>query len=419
MGHFFIDVQPQPNPELTTEMQYNATFGSNRHAELLYDVVLAMAIALNTSIYQNDTYMYQANPQATVAEVSHYMKSFHDRKDWTFKISFHLRNQQQVLIGTMEYSNSSITVSSFTNNNSYVLENAPSGELPVFVIQPPPAYTAILGLLIALMTIFVTFTLVLYVHFRKEPEVKATSFTLSLLIYFGCYLNLLYLSLLLYAYHTLDTIDTARDNALCLSLQWLSGPGVPLPLMLATLLVKMLRVYHIFHNSTLRRIGRHCSDLALALYVLLILLPDIFVNLIWTIFDPYQIHLEYRMRDGYIYLDKSCRSTYKKHLFGLLSTYLLILIKALVVVAILTRKVRRQHFKDTKKVNILLFILYPGIIITYCYWALLQVLHTERHISALSVYIPHSVVIILFQSLLFVPKIFPPLWQRNISKHFN
>ena len=126
------------------------------------------------------------------------------------------------------------------------------------------------------------------------------------------------------------------------------------------------------------------------------------------------------MRDDCIYLEKSCRSNYKKHLFGLLSVYLLILIKALVVVAILTRKVRRQHFKDTKKVNILSFILYLGIIITYCYWALLQVMQTERHIAALSVYVPHSVVIILFQSLLFVPKVVPPLWRHiPVSKHLN
>ena len=407
-GVFLIDVQPQSDPKLITGMQYNVTFRSNGYAELLYDLVWAMAIALNTNLYQNDSYMRQANPQATVAEVMYYIKSFHGHSDWTFRI-FHVRNLRQVLISTMQYSNSSITVSSF---NSHMLENAPDGELPVVVIHPPFVYTVVLGLLIALMTVFVTLTLVLYIYFRKEPEVKATSFTLSLLIYLGCYLNLLYLSLLLYAHHTSDSNDIARDNALCLSLQWLSGPGVPLPLMLATLLVKMLRVYHIFYSTTLRRIGRYCSDPALALYVLLILFPDIFVNLIWTIFDPYQIHLEYHTRDGCIYMEKFCRSNYKKLLFGLLSTYLLILIKALVVVAIITRKVRRQHFKDTKKVNVLLFILYPGIIITYCYWTLLQVLYTERYIAALSVYIPHSVVIISFQSLLFVLKVIPPLWQH-------
>ena len=269
------------------------------------------------------------------------------------------------------------------------------------------------------MAIFVTLTLVFYVYFRKEPEVKATSFTLSLLIFVGCYLNLLYLSLLLYAHHTFDSNNIDRDNALCLSLQWLSGPGIPFPLMLATLLVKMLRIYHIFYSTKLRRIGHRCSDLALALYVLLILLPDIFVNLIWTIVDPYQIHLEYRVSEGCIYLEKSCRSNYKKQLFGLLSAYLLILIIALLVVAIITRKVRLQHFKDTKKVNILLFILGKGIIITFCYWVLLQIIYTERYIAALSVYIPHSVLILSFQSLLFVPKVLPPLWRHVKTFHLK
>ena len=402
--------QPYLSSLSDTSLKHNDTLRPNGYAKLLYDLVWAMAFALNTSYYHNDT---RTDPQATAIEV---LESHRGHIDWVFRI-FQIRNLQQVFISTMHYNNNScITTTSF---NLSTLENAPKGELPIVPLNPPLAYTVILGLQIVLLTTFVTLTLVLYVHFRKEPEIKATSFTLSLLIFVGCYLNLLYLSLLLYIHHTFDSYNIARDNALCLSLQWLSGPGIPLPLMLATLLVKMLRIYHVFYSTKLHRIGRRCSDLALALYVLLILLPDIFVNLIWTIVDPYQIHVEYRMQKGCLYLEKSCRSNYKKQLFGLLSAYLLILIIALLVVAIITRKVRLQHFKDTKKVNILLFILGKGIIITFCYWILLQIIYTERYIAALSVYIPHSVLILSFQGLLVVPKVFPPLWRCVKTFHLK
>jgi hypothetical protein len=407
-GVFFIDVQPQLDSvqlqaELPSGFKYDIAFGINGYAKLLYDLVWAMAIILNTNFYQNDSYMPQADPVASTKEI---LESYQGNGSWNFKV-FHIRNLKQVLISTMQFSNSSITASSLDLN---VLENAPNGELPTIAQYPPLSYTVLLGLQIALTIAFVTVILVLYVTFRKEPEVKATSYTLSFLMFAGCYFNLVYLCLLFYANHTLHLVDVSRDNAVCIGIQWLSGPGISLPIMLATLLVKMLRIYHIFHNTKLR-LGRYCSDLALALYVLLILLPDILVNLIWTTVDPYQLFLEHQRRGSYINLVKTCKSTYQTLFFGALCIYLLILVLALAVVAIITRKVRLQHFKDTKKVNILSFILGVGIVITFSCWLLVQTLDTKRYIAALTVHIPHSVVIISFQSLLFVPKVFPPLWR--------
>ena len=186
--------------------------------------------------------------------------------------------------------------------------------------------------------------------------------------------------------------------------------------MLAILLVKMMRVYHIF-NSVQLRLGRNCSDLSLASYVLLILVPDILVNLIWIFTDQYEIKVEYRLQNGVIYIEKVCRSKYQIVWFGILTVYLLVLIFALAVIAVVTRKVRLQHFKDTKKVNILLFILCFGFIICLSYWLLLQSLKTKRYIATLPLHIGHSMLIILFQTFLFIPKVFPPIW-RYIKQKF-
>ena len=406
-GVFFIDVQPRfDSVQLQTELplgyKYDVNFGINGYAKLLYDLVWAMAIVLNANWCQSDTCIPQADPEASTKEI---LESYQGNSSWNFEV-FHIRNLKQVLVGTMQLSNSSITANSF---DLHILEDAPNGELPIVAQHPPHAYTVLLGLHIALTTAFVTIILVLYICFRKEPEVKATSYTLSLLMFAGCYFNLVYLCLLFYVNHMLHSVDVSRDNALCIGIQWLSAPGISLPIMQATLLVKMLRIYHIFHKTKLR-LGRYCSDLALALYVLLILLPDILVNLVWTIVDPYQIFFEHQMRGSYIYPHKTCKSAYNTYISGGLSIYLLILTLALAVVAIITRKVRLHHFKDTKKVNILSFILGVGIIISFSFWLLVQSLDTKRYIATLTVYIPHSVVILSFQGLLFVPKVFPPLW---------
>ena len=54
-------------------------------------------------------------------------------------------------------------------------------------------YTVIFSIEIVIGFIFVTIMLIGYVYFHNEPEVKSTSFMLSLLIFLGCYLNLMFL----------------------------------------------------------------------------------------------------------------------------------------------------------------------------------------------------------------------------------
>ena len=66
----------------------------------------------------------------------------------------------------------------------------------------------------------------------------------------------------------------------------------------------MLRIYHIFNKIKLR-LNHYCSDLSLALYVFLILLPDILVNFILTFVDRFQTNFNYEIKDGTIHLKKN------------------------------------------------------------------------------------------------------------------
>ena len=50
----------------------------------------------------------------------------------------------------------------------------------------------------------------------------------------------------------------------------------------------------------------------------------------------------------------------------------------------------------------------------FSYWVLLEALGTKRYISNLPLHIGHSLLITSFLSLLFVPKVLPPLW-RNVK----
>ena len=367
----------------------------------MYDLVMLTALKLN----KNKNHSSQSIGNSDQVSVVSY------NDDSVFSI-FHIWGWTKVLVGTV-YSNLSIVIV-----NETVLQLAPNDDLPVTNKDPPIGYTIVMASLIILLTALVTFTLLLYVWFRKEPEIKATSFTVSLFLFTGCYFNLLYIILVVYFDHrAFNALSPQHQNAVCNLLQWLSGNGISLPLMLATLLVKMLRVYHIFNHVTLR-IGRYCSDLALIAYILVILAPTIIVNLVWLFADQYHAVVEYDTREGYIELSKDCDSNHESVWSGVLSAYLLILALACAIVAIMTRKVRLQHFKDTKKVNILVFVLCLGIFLTFSYWLLFQMLNAKPYIVSVPLIIGHSVVILFFQLLLFVPKVFPPLW-RSIDKKIN
>ncbi|MCG8624508.1 MAG: hypothetical protein MJE68_21255, partial [Proteobacteria bacterium] len=149
-------------------------------------------------------------------------------------------------------------------------------------------YTVIFSIEIIIGFLFVTIMLIGYVYFRNEPEVKSTSFMLSLLIFLGCYLNLLFLLFLLY-FHQPIPIPEATLNAICGLFPWISGLGISIALVIATVLVKLARVYHIFNRVTAKPMGKQSSDFVLAGYVLLILLPMIVILMTWIITDRFKI----------------------------------------------------------------------------------------------------------------------------------
>ena len=199
---------------------------------LLYDLVWTMAVTLNKSSCFQSTIKCknQKHSEDTVHNKQGLASDFYQFQDkWTFEI-IHMEMLRPILISTMHYCNPSITAASF---NRSLLGRAPSGELLLASAAPPLAYTVILGIQIVVTTIYATVLLTLYVLFRKEAEIRATSFTLSLLMFVGCYCNLLYLFLLFYYNHVVDTMDVIRDNALCVAFQWLPAAGISLPLILA------------------------------------------------------------------------------------------------------------------------------------------------------------------------------------------
>ena len=253
--------------------------------------------------------------------------------------------------------------------------------------------------------IFNTLLLVLYIAFRNEPSVKSTSVSLSMLMLIGCYILIGYTACLIVVepYH-LD---------FCMTLIWLSGIGLSLPLIFATILVKMLRVYRIFTAFKNLRQCVHLSDCALFFYTIFIMSPNIILLVLWTVIDPRYRVDSFIEHPGYIETEMTCHSNYENIWFALGFVYVFLLSAALIAVAVKSRNIRLAQFKDTKKVNLLIFLLYIVGLCTFSYWRLLLDSRFVIH-SLIINYAGHMLMAFLCQIILFVPKIWPAI-QKKVS----
>ena len=235
-------------------------------------------------------------------------------------------------------------------------------------------------------------------------------------MFFGCYLCNIYTPVSLYFQQPL--IDSLQiEDVLCNVRLWLSNVG--LYFIETTLLVKILRVYHIFFKYKAKSIGKNCSDIFLACYVLIILSPSIIIHVLWSFLDSYGSILVKTPKQSYIELEKRCGPK-KPVWYILLSVYGYSISAALVTVAVKTRKIRHKQFKDSRKVNMYLFCFTVVSAMTFGYWLFLDRSDTyEYYLSLTPVHIGLSMIVLLCQFLLFVPKVFPPLKRYIMARCFN
>lgn len=247
--------------------------------------------------------------------------------------------------------------------------------------------------------VYVTTVFFLYVCFHKEPEIRATSVSVSLCMFLGSYLLLALIPVLL-----------AGESSLLCNLQvWLSGIGLSILLIFATLFVKLLRVYIIFSKpKSFRR--RLLSNPALLLYILLILLPQFLILVLWCTLDTFtKVKVEHE-RDHLIKFNTMCHSEFSSIWVLLLTFYLLIVILAVVILAFKSSAIRYKNFQDTKATNAFTFLAVFITISTLCYWLFFRKLSLEQSFSGFensvrALCISHTLLAFLCPTFLFVPKL--------------
>ena len=261
--------------------------------------------------------------------------------------------------------------------------------------------------------ILVSFNLVCFLVWRNEKGIKATGLPLSMLTIAGCYiLCLAPIAQTIGAAHV-SILDNTSFAVLCNLEKWLQLLGIPL--IFASLFVRLLRVFHLFRVN-MKRTGKYWSDSYLFIYILLICSVPIFILIVWAVVDPLHrevliTYVESAQPPHYVELSY-CNSNNIVVWIIVHFAFLIVLVLMVMFLSIQTRHIKRQQFKDTKKVNV--FVFGSVIIAALCIplWFVLTI--TGIGLGSFIVnWLSYSCVTLHCQLCLFVPKTVPLFCRKR------
>ena len=386
--------------------QYSTSMYPNFYSNALHDSVWAITIALNASLQA----MEETTDKIQFLETANNELSNVSFTGALGDVDFDNNGESKVAVNIFQIRNATArlyTIISDRQCNETGIGKSPDRISRIYNLQSA-AITAVLLTIEAVLIILTTAMLILFLYYRNAPEIKATSPYLSLVMFLGCYS--------LFASAIIIVISPAvihDGNFFCNAPIWSVLLG--LYLIFSPLIMRMVRVYRIFNYFS--KLGKRWSDGVLFAGILLIVgVSILFLTLQRVLGSDNRIDnvMLVTPEGSFPHYDIIQSCTPPNMVFNVLHFLQIVLLYLIVVLlAILTRKVRLQHFKDTKKVNI---FIYSDVLITGILLPLPMI------ISGREVYITFVQVnshAILCQMFLFLPKCWPPLLRHLKLKYWK
>ena len=235
----------------------NENLQQNVYANTLYDQVWAFALALNNSLMPIKSQKLSLKDYRLgkrMSTISHILKN--ELKNVTFQGAsgqidfsedqgspthmniFQIQKGKPNLIGVYNPHTQNVTLAEAAPH----INDIPSDTFDTIHQLLPPWLGACIFVTQIIMFGLITTNLVLIIWWKKEKEVKAISPLLSILMMIGCYL-LCAAPLFMTMYRMLVIDNMALVTSLCHLKVWTSSIGTEL--ILSTLFLKLLRIYHI------------------------------------------------------------------------------------------------------------------------------------------------------------------------------
>ena len=275
----------------------------------------------------------------------------------------------------------------------------------------PPSLTYFTTAVTGACYLFTMIVLLLFIYYRNQPEIKATSVWLSLCIFLGC---CLVISGALNHFIASGEIllSQARRVMTCNIDTYFVSLGVDL--LITTLLAKVLRIWRIFtlHGRT----GKVWTDPSLLGFIGIVIAVKIVLLAIWTIVDPYTLTDKKKLvhEDGFgskFETVQQCESEYYYIWLVLVYGYSTVIGLVLIGASLKTRKIKQDNFKDTKKITIVVTSLIYMALVCGALWGILRLIG-DSIASKLVIGLAYCMVALLSEVFLFLPKILPALLRQ-------
>lgn len=372
------------NDYTTAVFSSNTTMSEQYRSNLAYDAVWTLALSLN-----------QSTNRTIKLEFDGSSGKVNGRNMRKVAIT-HVSGGMPILVGFYDSESEHINVS--------LLDILPADSLPRVEVQHP---LLVPQLMIAFsLEIFMILLTFLYFYFRKEPEIKATSPYLSILAFAGIYMVLTGIEVVTFASSGRKEYVT---TPLCRSTIWFLGHGEAL--FLVTVLVRMVRIYRLF--TYFGKTSRLWSDVVLFVIVTALVMVVTVISTLWTVFSPPTAVTQERVKDGQVLVETICEYPMINIWLSICLFYGFLLRVILVIIAVMTRKIRRQNFKDTKKINLFVFLSFIlGSIFLFS-----PGYTRDRTWRVILEYMAFMSIAVSYVVILIIPKVWPPFKRRFYCKH--
>lgn len=283
------------------------------------------------------------------------------------------------------------------------------------LVQVPLSLPIITLVLVAVLFVLTIAILVLFVHYRDAPYIKAASPVLSYIILLACFFLDVSIALAAVRY---GLVTGRAYAACCISEQWFTIIGIQL--IFGTLFFRLVRVARIFFD--IRNVDKYWSDKWLTFYVFGTILLPMLLLLLWTLLTDLGIsESETFVHNGdppYFSIEIKCIAEENGLFPGLIYAYVIIFMLLVMIFAIKTRKVTIESFKDTRSVNSFVFC---SVITLALFLPLSFIFGTSTGVQDLTLsYLfkvgSISVVVCACLCLLFVPKIYAARYKREVRR---
>lgn len=258
-----------------------------------------------------------------------------------------------------------------------------------------------------------------YIYWHNDKNIKATSPNISHLIYAGCYLFIIgaivYLIQLTFTFP--EKMQPVVYATFCNLIMWCLLLGYSL--IFGTVCAKVWRVYRIFRHFRNDSLGILITDNALIVFVIFLLIIDLMICLVWTLYDPFITEQREFLHRGSntipsVILDSSCNCRYFTQWVAAVTVYKGIVAVVLVVLSFLNRKIRRKEFKHTTQITILVYGITIIGALGFPMFLICRAFRVNLHAGFIIFSVILNTIVVLCAVLLFSPPTMP-LFKRSFS----